>query len=357
MKKTFLFSQHEELKAKLVDFYGWALPLHYPTGALEEHRKVRESAGLFDISHMGQVLIDGKEVEPFLESIATNRIGDMEENQIRYSVLVDEKGISIDDVLIYRLKKEQFACIVNGANRQKDVDFLQKQAQTFDVTVKPNFEGRGIIALQGPNSLKVLEGAFEKLQEMKIMRGAFFMYEGQEIYISRTGYTGELGFEIYGPEKPLKSLWKSCLHSKKASVKPIGLAARDSLRLEMGYVLYGQDLSADIFANESLARWTIKWKKDFLGKKALEIQEKNPQKRKAYGVTLKSPLIARSGMQVFVNGEKRGQVTSGGFSPMLKQPIALLLVQGQIEPTDEIRIEIRQKLIEAQLTSLPFYKK
>ncbi len=357
MKKTFLFSEHEKLKARLVDFHGWLLPMQYPTGALEEHELVRSSAGLFDISHMGRVLLEGQETADFLESICTNRISDMQLNQIRYTVLVDVNGMSIDDILVYRHQVNQFACVLNGANREKDLEFLQRQAKNFDVLIYPYFDHQGILALQGPASLDVLGAIFPELQKLKPMRGLSCQLEGKEIYISRTGYTGELGFEIYGHEDVLKELWQKCLSSNAAVVKPIGLAARDSLRLEMGYILYGNDLSSEIFANESLARWTIKWDKDFIGKRALEKIEESPKKRFAYGVILQKPGVARAQMPVLINGEKRGVVTSGGYSPMLKQSIALVLIDKKLQENDQISIEIRRKQVEARRIQLPFYKK
>ncbi len=355
--KTFLFDQHHAMGARFVNFAGFEMPLNYTT-IKDEHQAVREGVGIFDISHMGRVFVEGLEASHFLDYIATNCVKDMPVNKAVYTVLCDLNGGSIDDVIIYRHQRNHFSLVVNASNREKDLDYLKQHAKNFDVSITPHFKKEGILAIQGPLSKQLLRPFFEEVDDLRFMRSCSLQWGGHALFISRTGYTGELGYEVYGRQEALKELWTELFSQKKIDLKPIGLAARDILRLEMGYVLYGHELTETIAPSESLAFWTIKWDKDdFLGKEAMLQLKKSEKKRSQHGVMLQENAIARPDMEVKINGVLKGSVTSGTFSPSLQKSIAIVMIEGKIKPKDRLTIQIRNREIKAEVVGFPFYKK
>ncbi len=355
--KTCLYEQHIALKAKIVDFEGWQMPISYES-AVKEHQWVRENAGLFDISHMAKVWIEGPKSEAFLNYIATNQVDKIRDNRAQYTVLCDENGMSVDDVIIYKESSERYFIAVNASNREKDLAHFIKYGKDFDVKITPNFQTHGIIALQGPKSEEILSKFFGQIDELKFMRFDSFSDRGVQLIVSRTGYTGEHGYEIYGDEEAIVELWMEMLYKNPDVVKPIGLAARDTLRLEMGYALYGHELSDQISPLESIASWVVKWKEsDFLGKEALKKIKDQGVKRSQHAIILEENAIARPGCAVLVNGKERAVVTSGGYSPTLKRSIALIMVDGVLKESDKVGVLIRNREIEAKVVKLPFIEK
>lgn len=356
--KTALYESHCQLGAKIVDFSGWEMPLQYK-GIIQEHFAVRNHVGIFDVSHMGRLLVEGKDAEKFLDYLSTNKIAEKSDFTAIYTVWCFSNGTCVDDVIIYKQDATHFFVIVNASNRQKDLDHLKREAAQFDVRITDRYHEDGIISLQGPLSTALLSLLFEEVNDLKHMHFCISHYQGEDIILSRTGYTGELGYEIYAPVGVIRHLWDRLLNEGQSyKIEPIGLGARDTLRLEMGYALYGHEINEEIRANESVSEWTIKWKKEsFLGKDALELLKENPSKRNEYGVILLDKGIAREGYAVYHGEQLIGKVTSGTYSPSLSQAIAIILVTGECHLGDILEIQIRNSRCKAEIVQLPFLKK
>ena len=353
--RTILFDRHCALGAKMVDFAGWEMPIHYK-GIISEHVAVRENVGLFDVSHMGRILIKGPDAERFLDFLSTNKILGKAIGTVTYTLWSNSEGGCVDDVLIYRENKEQFFVIVNAINRDQDLKHLIQHGQFYDVTIQDFFDTEGILSLQGPKSNALIKEIFPESENLKKMHFLSTSYRGNSIILSATGYTGAEGFEIYAPQEAITQLWDEFLIKGQAyQLEPVGLGARDTLRLEMGYALYGHEISDRIAANESVAAWAVKWDKQFLGKEALEKIEKN--KRFAYGILLLDKRIAREHDDVLFEEKKIGHVTSGTYSPSLGQAIAMVLVDKSLNEGTLVALRIRQSLIQGKVVSLPFYQK
>lgn len=323
--RTFLFEEHLKLQAKMVDFAGFEMPLQY-TSIISEHNQVRTTCGIFDISHMGLFEVCGKQA---LNAICTNHLP-KEPMTSTYTLLCNEEGGCIDDVLVYKWDDERYWIIGNASNREHDWDHLSDHVETTFLSEK-----LGILAIQGPESEAKLNFALQK--NHFIQRG--------NLVISATGYTGEKGFECIGPFDDLKKLFL------ELGIPPCGLGCRDTLRLEMGYALYGHELSLDISPLESVARWAVKLDKSFLGKEACVRRAK----RKPYAVELLEKGVPRQGYRVFQNNREVGIVTSGTFSPTLQKGIALVLADEGLEGS--LEMEIRENRVPIKVTTLPFYKR
>lgn len=356
--KTILYDRHCALGAKIVTFSGWEMPLQY-SGVIQEHEAVRNHVGIFDVSHMGRVGISGPDAEKFLDFLSTNKITEKKEGSATYTVWSNSDGGSVDDVIVYKESAADFFVIVNAGNRDKDLAHIENQAKQFDVTIKPFYSEEGILAVQGPNALPLMYDIFPEASSIKPFCFQTTTFNGKSIILSRTGYTGEQGIEIYAPLENIVPLWDLILEKgAKYSIQPVGLGARDTLRLEVGYALYGHELSDNISAIESVSAWTVKFNKEsFLGKEALEPLSHSSKKRSAYGVILKDKGIPREGYPVFYNGAKIGIVTSGGYAPSLNKAIALILIEGILEEGQELTIGIRDKQCIAEIVKLPFYHK
>ena len=355
--ETVLNDKHCQLGAKMVDFAGWSMPVQY-TSIIQEHLAVRQAAGLFDVSHMGRVLVEGKDAARFLDYLSTNKIIDKKPSSATYTVLCNPEGGCVDDVIVYRQDADHFFLIVNAGNRQKDLSHLQAYAKSFDVIVTDRYQEDGILALQGPKADEIIESLFPAANAIKHMHFAPVSYKGTEIILSRTGYTGSGGFEIYASLPMIDELWDILLkQGKPHGLVPVGLGARDTLRLEMGYALYGHEINDTIAPTESVSFWTVKMDKaDFLGKDALKKLESQPTKRTEYGIVLMDRGIAREGYDVSNDEKIIGKVTSGTYSPSLSQAIAIILVQGQLQLGDIVDIAIRGNMARAQVVKIPFYE-
>lgn len=354
--RTALYENHCALGAKIIDFAGWEMPLHYKSMAAE-HLAVRNGIGIFDVSHMGRINISGKEAEMLLDYLSTSLIQGKPNFSATYTVWPNTEGGSIDDLIIYKKDPHQFFVIVNASNRQKDLTHLKKYGAAFDVKIEDLFSSEGILAIQGPKAQDAVSTVFPEAAALKPMHFLTTNYNGSEIVISCTGYTGAGGVEIYAPNHIIVELWERFLTEFK-EMEPVGLGARDSLRLEMGYALYGHELSDTICPSESVSHWTIRWtKKEFLGKQQMQQLENNPKKRSEYGIILEDNRIARDGYTVYRDNKQIGQVTSGSFSPSLNRSIALILVEGQLKPGDLVEVQIRQNKVQGEVVRLPFIKK
>jgi len=342
--RTALYERHKTLGAKMVDFNGWEMPVQYK-GIIAEHHAVRNAVGMFDVSHMGRIVIQGEDAEPFLDFLSTNKIAGKPDFTATYTVWSNSHGGTVDDVIVYKKDSHHFFVIVNAGNRHKDLEHLVSQRKNYRVTIEDKFKDEGILAIQGPLALETFAKIIPEVKNLKSMH---FLVHGDMI-LSGTGYTGSGGLEVYAPHQIVVSLWDQLI---KLGVEPIGLGARDTLRLEMGYALYGHELSDTISPKESVSSWTIK-NKNYFGKDTLE----NKNHRQAYGVILADKGIAREGYPVFKDGSQIGVVTSGTLSPTLNKAIAIVLVDGKVTLGDSVDIKIRQNFVKAHIVELPFLKK
>lgn len=355
--RTALYPFHEKLGAKIVDFSGWEMPLQYQ-GIVSEHLAVRQHAGLFDVSHMGRITVEGPDAESLLDFLSTNEIAHKEIGTATYTVWCNASGGCVDDLIVYRETPSRFFVVVNAGNRQKDLSHLQEHAKGKNVRITPHYETDGILALQGPAAERIMAKIFPGASAIPSMHFASCSFEGEKVILSRTGYTGAGGYEIYASNRAIVALWERLLESgRKEQVVPLGLGARDTLRLEMGYALYGHELSAEIAAIETVSAWTVKWNKsDFLGKAALEKLRASGQMKHEYGILLNEGCgIAREGFSVFLDQQPIGLVTSGTFSPSLNRAIAIVLVERKLKEGDSVEIQIRHNRCQARVVPLPFY--
>ena len=358
MKQTALYNTHIALGAKMVDFGGWSMPLQYK-GILHEHQAVRNRAGIFDVSHMGRIAVEGLGAEALLDYLSTNTIYGKKDGTATYTVWCNQEGHAIDDLIIYRESPTKFFVVANASNREKDLDHLLHYSAARDVIINEKYDEEGILAVQGPTALPLIESVFPEAKGLKPMHFITVERNGEQIIISHTGYTGENGVEIFAKQSKIVKLWNTLLElGKPFGIEPVGLGARDTLRLEMGYALYGHELSESISPIESVSHWTLKKEKgDFIGKSAVDALKSSGKKRSQHGIILQGNAIPREGYPVLQNGKKIGVVTSGSFSPSLQKGIAIVFVEKNLQDGDSVEITIRQSNHPAKVTNLPFYKK
>lgn len=361
LKKTALFNSHEKYGGKLIEFAGWELPVQYE-GIIEEHEAVRTAAGLFDVSHMGEVKATGKGAFDFVQNLITNDISVLEDNQILYTLMCYPEGGVVDDLLVYKFDKEHFLLVINAANIGKDYQWILDNSAEYAVDLE-NISGEiSEVALQGPKAQKILQ----KLTDTNLDEIKFFYCRrntsvvGVNCLVSRTGYTGEDGFEIYASNEDIEKLWDSILEAgKEEGLKPAGLGARDTLRFEAALPLYGNEISKDITPLEAGLGYFVKLNKEnFIGKTALAKQKEEGLKRKLVGFEMKDRGIPRHGYEVTSDNTNIGFVTTGYHSPTLKKNIGLALIDTKYsELGSEINIVIRNKPLKAQIISKKFYNK
>ena len=357
--KTPLYDSHVERGGRIVEFAGFLMPVTFE-GIVAEHETVRTKTGLFDVSHMGEIFITGPGALEFADYAVTNSVAKLEEGQICYTVCCNEKGHVLDDLLVYSINDERILFVVNAVNVEKILDHLKSIAPD-GLTIRNLTSGIGQIAIQGPGSRDLLlsDPFFSRvaagIKALGYYRFFTFEHEGAEVLLSRTGYTGELGYEIYLPAKMAKGVWEGLLDG---GALPIGLGARDTLRFEPGYCLYGHELDEDTSPLEAGLSWVVKLKKDdFVGKEALAAEKEKKPARKLIGLEVTGKGIPRQGFAVHHNGETVGKVTSGTFSPTLKKALAIALVKRSVPKEAEgITIDIRGRATSAVRTPLPFYK-
>ena len=358
LRKTPLFDEHVRLGGKLVPFAGYEMPVQYPAGITSEHRQVRDHAGLFDVSHMGEVDIRGGQALDLIQHLTVNDASTLEVGQAQYSAFCRESGVVIDDLLIYRFS-DRFMLVINASNRVKDVAWIHEHAPDFDVEVTDRSDEIALLAVQGPQAARAVAPLTGRpLDEIGYYRFAEGTVAGVPAVISRTGYTGEDGFELYVPNEGAAGLWRTLLAQDHVDIGPAGLGARDSLRLEMGYALYGNDLDEDHTALESGLSWIVKLQKgDFLGREALANQKAAGPETRLVGFRLLERGIPRPGYEVTSGDRAVGTVTSGVMSPSLGYGVGMGYVPRALAAKEtEIGVRIRNKIIPAVVQRPPFYK-
>jgi aminomethyltransferase len=362
MKQTPLYEVHKAAGAKIIPFAGFFMPVEY-TGIIDEHLTVRKAVGVFDVSHMGEIWVKGPSAYSFLQRVSTNDIGKLYDGRIQYSCFPNGKGGIVDDLLVYRMNPEKYLLVVNAANIKKDWEWLNHQNQEGAV-LENSSDSISQLAVQGPDTIKTLQSLTnENLSEIQYYTFSTGSFAGvSDVIISATGYTGAGGFELYFPNQYAESVWKQVMNSgKNYGIKPIGLAARDTLRLEMGYVLYGNDIDDTTSPIEAGLEWITKFTddKNFIDREYLFKQKQEGVARKLTGFVLQERGIPRQHYTICdPTGARIGEVTSGTLSPMLNAGIGMGYIKTAFtEPGQEIRIEIRNKMLKALVVSLPFYRK
>jgi aminomethyltransferase len=344
----------------MIEFFGWEMPVEF-SGIINEHLAVRTKAGVFDVSHMGEIIISGKEALNLVQHLTPNDASRLTSERAQYTALITPQGTFIDDLLVYCLGPEEYLLVVNAANSDKDYRWILDHRDGFDVKIENKSDEYTQIALQGPKALDILQPLTEiNLEEMKSFRHARGKIKGEEVLVSRTGYTGEDGFEIYTLSRQPGKIWDLILEQgAKSGLVPVGLGARDTLRLEATLMLYGNDIDETTTVLEAGLGWLVKFDKgDFLGRQALINQKEEGIKRKLVGFEMLDAGIARSHYPVFIEGNKVSEVTSGSYAPYLKKNIGLTYFPVEYAEVDmEFEIEIRQKKSKAKVVTTPFYKR
>lgn len=364
LKRTPLFPIYGEYEARVIDFGGWELPVQF-AGIQKEHAAVRTQAGLFDVSHMGEVLVSGPDAGSFLQRLTTNDIDKLQIGQCHYSFMCYPTGGVVDDLIVYRLGAEQFMLVINASNTDKDLEWMAEQrelAGAAQVQIENISDRTALLALQGPLAEQILcrltDAPLSALQPFHFMENV--SVAGIKALISRTGYTGEDGFELYIDSSDAIALWRQLLQAGESDgLIPAGLGARDTLRFEARLPLYGQELSDSISPLEAGLAFFVKLDKgDFVGRDALAAQKANGIPRKLVGIEMIGRGIPRSHYPVFADGVRIGEVTTGTQSPTLKKNIGLALLDAAFAGKDtEVEVEIRGTLVKAKVIATPFYKR
>lgn len=360
LKRTPLYELHVDLNAKMVPFAGFSMPVQYPTGIRCEHQAVREAAGLFDVSHMGEFLVTGPDAGAFVSYTTSNDPLALVVGQAQYSVMCHQSGGIVDDLLVYRLGEDRFRLVVNAANLDKDWAHLKEQATRFDVHLEDESDGIGLLALQGPLSQQILAPlASEDLESIGFYEFTQGQVAGAPCVISRTGYTGEDGFELYLPAERTAAVWEALIDAgSSVGLIPAGLGCRDSLRLEMGYALYGNDLDDGTSPLEAGLGWLVKLdKKDFIGRDALIRQKTDGLARRLRGFRLLERGFPRPGYEVSFDGTVCGIVRSGTLSPSLGEGIGTAYLPPAAKPGSAVELSIRDRSIPAEVVAMPFFAK
>lgn len=360
MKRTKFYNIHKNLGAKIVEFAGFEMPIQY-SSIIAEHNSVRNSVGVFDVSHMGEVFVKGEKAVDFVQYITVNDASKLFPGRVQYSAMCYENGGIVDDLLVYRVSKDEFMLVINASNINKDFEWMQKNNK-FDVELKNQSDEYSLLAIQGPNSLKTLQKLTDEKIDLEYYHFKKMNLIGSEVIVSRTGYTGEIGYEIYftGDEKVAEDFWNKLFEAgKEFNIKPIGLAARDSLRLEMGYCLYGNDIDQNTNPLEAGLGWITKLSKtEFIGQKALLTVKEQGTNKKLVALTSDEKIFPRHGYDITYNHNKVGTITSGTLSPVLDKPIAMGYVEKQYsEIGSEVDFMIRGKEVPAKIVKLPFVKR
>lgn len=358
MKKTVLYDSHVALNAKMVDFAGFMMPISY-SSISEEHHYVREKAGLFDVSHMGEFYVKGKEAEAFVDTIFTNDVTKMEKGQVLYGMMLYPTGGVVDDLLVYKVKNNFFILVVNASNIEKDFDWATSQ-NTFDCECTNESDIIAEVALQGPLAEQVLQPLTDfNLSELKFFTFVNMKILDKKVTVSRTGYTGEDGFEIYGSHEDIIALWSEILAFGKENITPCGLGCRDTLRFEVALPLYGNELTQDITPLEAGYGFAVRLDAgDFIGKDVLLEQKRNKTTRRIVGLQLIDKGIIRHGYDVYHEGVLVGHITTGYKSPSTGETVAMAMIE---RPFDKLgttlEVDVRGKMKQAFVRNKKFYDK
>jgi aminomethyltransferase len=352
--KTPLYQAHVDGGAKIVDFGGWDMPLHYGS-QLDEHHIVRNDAGAFDVSHMTVVDVSGDGAQDFLRRLFANDVARLkEEGKALYSAMLNEEGGVVDDLITYYLSPGRYRVVVNAATRDKDLEWINRQAGDFDVGIEERSE-LGMIAVQGPKARERAATVLaDDIRDAALALKPFYALDAGGLFIARTGYTGEDGWEIVMPAEQAADYWQRFID---AGIRPCGLGARDTLRLEAGMNLYGSDMDETVSPLEAGMGWTVAWDpedRDFIGRGPLDEMRANPARRRFVGLLLEGKGILRDHMRVVVDGVGEGEITSGGFSPTLQRSIAMARVPAG--DYDRAQVEVRNKLLDVRVVRMPFVR-
>jgi len=364
LKRTPLNSAHRRLGGRMVEFGGWDMPVQYPAGTMTEHLRTRTHAGLFDVSHMGEIDVRGRDAIPFVNRITSNDVTKLIDGQAQYSALTTPEGTVIDDLLVYRFAEDHLLLVVNAGTTDKDWDWIKSHHGGENVELQDVSADYCQIAIQGPAALSILQTLTAvPLNEIKYYHFREGEVDGVAAIVSRTGYTGEDGFEVYAAADQAEQIWNRLLEAGNFGdddgVLPCGLAARNTLRLEAGMCLYGHEIDETTTLLEANLGWICKLNKgEFIGRDRLAKQKEEGIKRKLVGFEVTDRGIARDGQDVFIGGQRVGQVTSGSPAPFLKKNIGMAYVP--VESAKEgsaIEIDVRGRLVGARVVPLPFYKR
>lgn len=358
IKKTPFYPMHEEAGAKIVDFAGFLMPVQYPTGIVEEHKQVRMNVGVFDVSHMGEIEIRGPDAAGFVNRLVTNDIGKLAVNQVMYTAMCYPEGGIVDDLLVYRFP-DHFLLVVNASNTDKDHAWIVEN-KSGAVVIENQSDRIAELAIQGPRA----EELVQSLVDIPLAGMAYYWFRegrfaGIPAIISRTGYTGEDGFEVYFDGREARKAWDALFDKGKAfGLKPVGLGARDSLRLEMGYCLYGNDIDKTTTPLEAGLGWVTKLDKpEFIGKDVLVKQKAEGLKRRLVGFELEGKVFPRQHYKVFAGGSEAGEVTSGLWSPSVEKAVGLAYVKAGLSKNDTpLQVDVRGKSVPGRVAAKPFYK-
>jgi len=364
LKRTPLNEAHRKLGGRMVDFGGWDMPVQYPAGTIAEHLRTRTHCGLFDVSHMGEIDVTGPEAIQFINRLTSNDASKLINGQAQYSALTTPEGTVIDDLLVYRFAADRFLLVVNAGTTEKDWDWIGTHRGDENVELKNVSKDYCQLALQGPDALKILQGLTStSLAEIKYYHFTEGQVDGVESIISRTGYTGEDGFEVYAAADKAEQIWNKMLeagaYGTEEGVLPCGLAARNTLRLEASMALYGHEIDETTTLLEANLGWICKLNKgDFIGRDALAKQKEAGVTRRLVGFEVTERGIARDGQDVLVDGARVGSVTSGSPAPYLKKNLGMAYVPTEFANEGQaIQIDVRGKLTGAQIVKTPFYKR
>ena len=359
-KQTFLHDKHVALGARMVDFAGWDMPVQY-SSIIDEHKTVREAVGLFDVSHMGEVIVYGEDALPYLNKLVPQDVTKLVDSKAVYCQLTNKQGGIIDDLIIYKLEDKKYLIIANASRIDEDLNWMVRNKCGFEVSIVNESHNYSLLAVQGPKACELIKklGVNELPPFFSIKRGELFNIN---LWISRTGYTGEDGVEIMVRNEFSEYLWDKLLEAgKEFGIKPIGLGARDTLRLEAALHLYGNDLDENTTPIEAGLAWSVYKNKteDYNGKARIEEQLRNGVEKKLIGLKMLDKSIARHGYDVFYNNEKIGVITSGGISPIRGDNIALAYIKNldNLAVGSTIQVSIREKLHDAEIVKRPFVEK
>ncbi len=352
LKRTPLEDEHRALGAKLVEFAGWVMPVEY-AGVLAEHRTVRRALGMFDLTHLGKVEVEGTEGRDWLQRLVTNDVAKIEVGQAQYNLVLTEAGGIVDDLIVYRTSENRCLLVPNAANTEAVLGILRAEvAGEVAVTHRTDLV---TIAVQGPRSPEVVGGLVGEASDLSFMRCAVGSYEGAEILVARSGYTGERGYELFAPEDAAPTLWRRLLEAgRPIGLQPCGLGARDTLRLEMGYPLHGNEISRDRTPLEAGRPWACSLDTEFTGKAALLAQKERGIPARLRGLRMDGRLIPRPHYPVFLGGERVGETTSGSFSPTLRVGIALAYLHPEVGTGGRVEVDVRGRRGPAEVVTPPF---
>jgi aminomethyltransferase len=357
MKQLVLSDIHESIGGKMVEFAGYNMPVQYE-GVKAEHHTVRNEVGVFDVSHMGEVFVTGEKALDFLQYITSNDVSKLTPGKIQYTCLPNTDGGIVDDFLLYMLTENSYLLVVNASNMEKDLAWINKH-NTFGCAINNQSDNYSLLAVQGPKSIELLqELTVVNLSEIKYYNFKIGNIAGvEDVILSRTGYTGEIGFELYIKNESVKQVWEA-IFTTSIELKPIGLAARDTLRLEKGFCLYGNDINDTTSPIEAGLGWITKFTKEFINHKQLKDQKEGSATRKLVGLEVVDKGIARNGYPIVdENGSEIGIVTSGTMSPTLNKAIAMAYVPKELSKVGStVYIQVRKKQIKAEVVALPFLK-